>query len=409
MLGFNTRAIHGKNVKQDVHNALRPPIYAGVSFSFDSAEDHEEAFRGNRQSHMYSRISNPSVEVFESKMKTLENGIGAIAVASGMAAISNALIAILKTGDNIVAANTLFGGTCSLLKSVLTPFGIETRFADFDDVKNIEALIDGNTKVIFFETIANPQMKVHDIAAIVELAREKGIVTVVDSTVTTPYLFDAKAFGVNIVVHSSSKFISGGATSIGGVIVDMGNFDWTKIEKLAKYHRYKEWAFIAKLRKEVYRDLGACLSPHSAFLQDLGLETLALRMDRCCDNTLAIARVLEGHKSVKKVNYPGLPSSRYHELAKKQFNGQFGAVLSFELADKETSFRFLNKLKIFKRATNLGDNTSLAIHPASTIFVEYSAEDRVAMEVPEGLVRLSVGIEDINDLKNDILTALEEN
>ncbi|MEK6558146.1 MAG: aminotransferase class V-fold PLP-dependent enzyme, partial [Candidatus Margulisiibacteriota bacterium] len=251
MVGFNTKAIHAKGQKPDAHQALRAPIYAGVSYAFDTAEDIEQAFRGNRPSHMYSRISNPSVEVFENKMKALEDGLGTIAVASGMAAIANVLLAILQSGDNIIAANALFGGTTSLLKNVLTPMGIETRFADFDDLDQIRQRIDKNTRILFFETITNPQMKVHDISAIVKLAQANGIVVVVDSTVTTPYLFRSKDYGVNIVVHSSSKFISGGATSIGGVIVDMGNYDWTQIQKLGKFHRFKEWALLAKLRKEV--------------------------------------------------------------------------------------------------------------------------------------------------------------
>ena len=406
MVGFNTRAIHASTSKEDAHQAIRAPIYAGVAFSFDSAEHIEEAFRGNRQGHMYTRISNPTVEEFESKIKSLENGLAAIATSSGMAAISNVLIALLKSGDNLIASNALFGGTISLLQNVLVPFGIEIRIADFEDIGNIEKLIDDNTRVIFFETIANPQMKVYNIAEIAKIAQQHHVVVVADSTVTTPYLFNAKNFGVNVVVHSTSKHISGGATSIGGVIVDLGNFDWTHIEKLSKYHRLKQWAFISKLRKEVFRDLGSCLSPHNAYLQSLGLETLSLRVDRSCQNALQIASFLEGHPVVQKVNYPGLESSTYHQLAMQQFNGQFGAVLSFELADKATSFKFLNNLKIFKRATNLGDNTSLAVHPASTIFVEYSSEEKQRMEVSDGLVRLSVGIEDIQDLLEDLEQAL---
>ncbi len=406
MVGFNTRAIHSVTLKEDVHHAIRQPIYSGVAFSFDSAEEQEEAFRGNRPSHMYSRISNPTVEEFENKLRSLEDGIGAIAVASGMAAISNVLITLLEAGDNIIASNALFGGTVSLLKNVLSPLGIEIRFVDLESLSATEAQIDERTRVIFFETIANPQMNVYDIARISQLAEKHHIVVVADSTVTTPYLFKAKSFGVNIVVHSTSKLISGGATSIGGAIVDMGNFDWTHIKKLAKYHRLKAWAFIAKLRKEVFRDLGACLSPHHAYLQSLGLETLSLRVDRSCQNTQQVADYLAGHPSVRQVNYPGLANSPYRSIAKAQFNDRFGSVLSFELADKANSFAFLNRLKIFKRATNLGDNTSLAVHPASTIFVDYSAEDRAAMKVSEGLIRLSVGIEDIEDILQDLEQAL---
>ncbi len=405
MVGFNTKAIHVQTSKEDVHHAIRQPVYAGVAFSFESAQDQEEAFRGSKPGHAYTRISNPTVEAFENKMKNLENGLGAVATASGMAAIANVFINILQAGDNIIASHALFGGTISLLQNVLAPLGVEVRFVNFANIENIRTQIDKQSRIIFFETITNPQMSVYDISAISALAREHHVVVVADSTVTTPYLFEAKNFGVNIVVHSSSKLISGGATSIGGVIVDLGNYDWTHIEKLYKYHKLKAWAFIAKLRKEVFRDLGACLAPQSAYLQSLGLETLSLRVKQSCQNTQQIASFLEKHPLVRKVNYPGLVSSPYHEIARKQFKGLFGSVLSFELQDKATSFKFLNNLQIFKRATNLGDNTSLAVHPASTIFIEYSAQQKIEMGVSEGLIRLSVGIEDIEDLLADLTQA----
>jgi O-acetylhomoserine (thiol)-lyase len=403
---FNTRAVHGVKGKPDSQGAVKYPIYSGAAFDFASAEEIEDAFCGRKPAHVYSRITNPTVEMFEQKLAALEGGLAAIAVASGMAAIANVLMTLLLPGDNVVAASSLFGGTYSLLRRTLGPFGIETRLVDITDPGQVRGAIDTKTKILFFETIANPKMVVPDIAALAAIGRERQVVVVADSTVTTPYLFHAREWGVNIVVHSSTKFISGGGNSVGGVIVDLGNTDWSRLDSLARYQRHGEWAFLARLRKEVYRDLGACLSPYHAFLQNNGLETLGLRVDRCCDNTLGIAEFLRGRAEVDRVNYPGLPDSPFYELARKQFSHRFGAILAFELKDKAACFRFLNKLKIIRRATNVGDNATLALHPASTIFVEYTEEEKQTLGVNERLIRLSVGLEDLEDLLEDIGQAL---
>jgi O-acetylhomoserine (thiol)-lyase len=257
-------------------------------------------------------------------------------------------------------------------------------------------------------------MNVPDITKLVEITREKretlghGIAVIVDGTVTTPYLFKGKEFGVDLVIHSSTKLISGGATSIGGVIVDLGNCQWSGFPSLEDYKKLGELSFLARLRKEVYRDLGACMAPQIAFLQSLGLETLSLRVEKACNNTLALAGYLARHDKVIRVNYPGLPDSPFHALAKKQFNNHFGGVLTFELPDKKTCFGFLNHLKIIRRASNLGDNTTLIIHPASTLFQEYTKEEKETMDVSDGLIRLSVGIEDVEDLMEDIEQALHK-
>jgi len=404
--GFNTNAIHGKIVKEDVQHAIKYPIYAGVAYSFDSAEDIEGAFTGRKPAHTYSRITNPTVEAFEQKMTLLENGLVSIGVASGMAAITNVIIALLREGDNIVAADSLFGGTVSLFDKTLRPLGLDTRFVDIDNPDQVKQAIDERTRLLFFETITNPKMNVPDIEALVKIAHEKDVVVVVDNTITSPYLFQPKDYNVDISIHSSTKFISGGASSVGGVIVDLGTFDWKKIPALERFHKLGPMALFARLRKEVYRDLGSCLSPQAAHLQSLGLETLSLRVDKCCDNALQMAQFLKGLPQVKSVNYPGLPESQYHELAKTQFNNQFGAILTFELKDKQKCFEFENTLQLIKRATNLGDNTTLIIHPASTIFAEYTEEDRKEMGVTEGLIRLSVGLEDVEDLQKDIKQAL---
>ena len=407
-LRFNTKAIHGRIVKEDVQHSIKYPIYAGVAYYFESAEDIEGAFTGRKPAHTYTRITNPTVEAFEQKMTLLEDGLVSIGVSSGMAAITNVTLALLKSGENIVSANSLFGGTYSLLDKTLRPVGIETRFVDIDDLSSVNNAIDENTRILFFETITNPKMNVPDIEKLVRIAHEKNVVVMVDNTITSPHLLQAKRYNIDISIHSTTKFISGGASSVGGVIVDLGTFDWTKIPALERFHKFGQMALLARLRKEVYRDLGSCLAPQAAHLQSLGLETLSLRVDKCCSNALAMAQFLKELPQVKSVNYPGLSDSPYNELAKNQFGDKYGSILTFELEDKATCFRFENKLQLIKRATNLGDNTTLIIHPASTIFAEYAPEARIDMGVTEGLLRLSVGIEDVEDLKDDILQALDK-
>lgn len=405
-LGFNTRAIHGEISKPDVQRAIRYPVYAGVAFDFESAEDIEAAFIGRKAAHSYSRISNPSVEAFERKMTALENGLGTVALSSGMAAISITLLNILQKGDNLLASRNLFGNTFALLKQTLPNFGIETRFVDITQPDTIEQAIDGQTRLIFLETISNPQMIVPDLAKLVKLARSHNLAIVVDSSVTSPCLFRAKEFGVDIVLHSTTKFISGGATSVGGAIVDLGSGNWDRFPGLHNYHRYGENAFLARLRKEVFRNFGACMSPQTAYLQSLGLETLSLRVEKCCSNAMAIANLLEQKKEVTAVYYPGLLASRYYDAARKQFRGQFGGILSFELKNRESAFAFINAVNLIRRASNLNDNFSLVIHPASTIFADFDAEERSEMGVSECLIRLSVGIEDVEDIIYDIEQAL---
>jgi len=402
---FETHALHGNEAQRETHNALRFPVYSGVAFAFDKAEAMEQAFTHRKPAHAYSRITNPSVEHFEKKLTLLEQGLGTIALSSGMAGLTTALLALLKRGDNLVASKYLFGNTYSLLKNTLSEFGIETRFVDIRECGRIAEAIDGETRLILVETISNPQMVVPDFQKIATLAAEKGLILVVDGTVTTPYLFAAKEFGVHVVIHSTTKFISGGATSVGGAIVDLGTYDWGRCPALKKYHRYGQGAFMARLRMEVHRNFGSCMSPQSAYLQTLGLETLVLRVRTSCDNALALAEYLNGRREVRSVYYPGLSESPFHALAKKQFNGHFGGVLSFELENKEEAFRFINRLQLIRRATNINDNKTLIIHPASTIFADCSREEKIAMNVSAGLIRLSVGIEHLEDLQDDISQA----
>ncbi len=405
-LRFDTKALHREPNKADAHNSLRYPVYASVAFDYGTAQDMEDAFNYRKPAHAYSRITNPTVEMFEQTLCSLENGFAGIALSSGMAAITNTFLALLTSKDNIIASKYLFGNTLSLLKKTLNGFDIEARFVDVNDQSELENAIDENTRIIFCETITNPQMNVSDFSIVSKIAKKHDLIVVVDSSVTTPFLFNAKKHGVNIVVHSTTKYISGGATSVGGAIIDLGNYDWTNNKALEKYHNLESFAFIGRLRKEVFRNFGSCMSAQAAYLQMLGLETLSLRIKKSCDNTLKIAQFLENSPKINKVNYPGLKSSEYYDLSTEQFNGMSGGILSFELSGKEEAFQFIDNLNLIRRATNINDNKSLIIHPASTIFTDFSLEEKEEMGVFQGLIRLSVGIEDSEDLIEDIDRAL---
>ena len=408
MTGFTTRSIHNKYLKQDPHSSLHFPVYDSVSFEFDSAEDIEKAFLGQKPSHMYSRISNPTVENLEQKVKGITNSFGVVALSSGMAAIANLVLAVALKGDNIITTKYLFGNTYSFFEKTLKPWGLNVKYADLTDASSIDGIIDNRTKIIFLETITNPQLEIADIKALSEVARRNKILLVADTTITPPYLFNSREFGVDIEVLSSTKYISGGATSVGGLIIDNGTFDWLNNDKLKEDAKKQgPHTLVVKLKREVYRNLGACLSPHNAYLQSLGLETLALRADKSCSNTLALAEYLEKQPEINNVNYPGLKSSKYNDISRIQFPNGAGALLTFTLDSKEDCFKFINQLRVIRRATNLNDNKTLILHPASTIFCEYSTELREEMGVSDTLIRLAVGIEDIEDLVDDITQAME--
>lgn len=405
---YTTRVLHTPFLKKDIHNALHMPVYDNASFEFDNAEDMELAFTGRKPAHSYSRITNPTVEHLEQIVKSITGAQAVTAVASGMAAISNAFIAAFRGGDHIVASGNLFGNTRSLFDKNFEPLGMAFSYVDFSDMASVEAAIRPETKALFFETITNPQLEVADIAALAEVAGRHGLLLIADSTVTPPYIFDGKAAGVHLELVSSTKFMSGGATSIGGLIIDYCTYDWRRpgrLEQAAK--QYGPMAFSVKLKREVFRNLGACMSPHNAYLQSLGLETLSLRVDKAVENSLAAARFLKAHGIVKAAHYPGLEDSRYFGLSQKQFGGKPGTVVCFELETKAQCYLLLNSLQMIKRSTNLNDNKTLIIHPASTIFSEYSPQQRTEMGVGEGLIRLSLGIEGAADIVADLQQALE--
>jgi O-acetylhomoserine (thiol)-lyase len=384
------------------------PVYHTAAFEFKTAEEMADAFLGNSPDHTYSRITNPTVQYFERRVQSMTGALGVTALNSGMAAITNTIIALAKSGSNIVTSPHLFGNTYSFFATTIAEFGVEARFCDLTDLQQVEANVDENTCCVFLEIITNPQMEVADLKALAEIAHRKNAPLVADTTVIPFHAFKAADFGVDIETLSSTKYISGGATSLGGLIIDYGKFDWKKSKKLAGFAaQFGYFSFTAKMRKEIHRNMGAYMTPHTAYMQTLGLETLALRYDKSSENSQKLAEALCRLPQVESVNYPGLASSPYHEIAARQFGKQSGAMLTFDLKSREACFKFINNLKLIKRATNLFDNKTLAIHPASTIFGTFTAEIRQKMNVSEKTIRLSVGLETVDDLLDDIKQALE--
>jgi len=325
-----------------------------------------------------------------------------------MAAISNLILTIASAGDNIITSRHLFGNTYSLFERTLKEWGLKTSYVDLTSPEEASKLVDERTKAVFFETITNPQLETADAKALSEVARRNNIPLIADTTLTPPYLFNARKFGVDVEVLSSTKYISGGATSVGGLIIDHGTFEWSKNSKLkSDAKKYGPYSLLNRLRREVYRNIGACMSAQTAFLQSIGLETLPLRVDVSCSNSLAIAKILQQSKKIKAVNYPGLESSPYYCIAREQFGDKPGALVTFDLGSKRECFKFMNGLKLIRRATNLNDNRTLILHPASTIFCEYDEKTKEQMGVRETMLRLAVGIEDVGDLISDIQESLE--
>ena len=409
MKNFTTRSLNIPFPKKDPHNALAMPIYEAVAFEFASAEDIAANFRGELQAHTYSRTSNPTVEYFETKVRSLTNAHQVLAVASGMAAISAAILAVCKQGDNIISGNHLFGHTLALLEQSLPAYGLETRFADTNNTESVEALIDQNTRAIYFETVTNPQLEIANISKLVEIANKHNILLIADSTITPPSVFNSKALGVHIEVMSATKFISGGATAFGGLIVDNGLYDWSINPNCVAFSKkLGKDAFIARLRKNYYRNLGMPMTAHTANYMIAGLDILELRVERCYQNCLKLGEFFQQNPKVIRVDYPGLKNSEYYDLAVSQFSGIPGTVMTFDLESPKECFRFMNRLKIIRRATNLNDNKSLIIHPYSTIYAEFPENERLKMGVRPTMMRLSVGIEGAADLIDDMEQALVE-
>jgi O-acetylhomoserine (thiol)-lyase len=399
---FTTKVLHNSYPQKDVYGALRFPVYGNASFEFESAEDIESAFEGKKTAYVYSRSSNPTVDYFEKTIASVTGALGVVGFSSGMGAISNAILAVAQSGDEIISSNNLFGTTYSFFVDTLPRLGINVKFVNFQDTNAIKQAISDKTRALFFETISNPQIEIYPIEEIVKIAQENKILSIADCTPTPPYLFNSKDFGIDISVLSSTKFISGGGTALGGLIIDNGIFNWGNNPNFVdSYKQYGNFSFIRKLRLEIFRNLGSCMSPQSASSFLLGLETMELRIDRACSNAQKVAEYLSNHSKVKSVRYAGLENSKSYERSKKFFLYP-GSIICFELENKQSCFKFINSVKIIRRSTNIHDNKSLIIHPASTIYCEFSETLKIEMDVLDTMIRLSVGIENYEDLENDL-------
>ncbi len=412
MTGFTTLNLHSDRLGghpragTPEHGALHKAIHPSVAYGYEDAQELADAFQGKIQGYAYARQGTPTSEALEQKLTRMENALGCIAFASGMSAIA-ALECLLQAGDHVVATAYLFGNTNSLLNT-WRRHGIEVTFVDPTELSNVEAAIQGNTRMVFVETIANPVTQVADLAGIGELCHQRGIVYVVDSTLTTPYLFHPSQVKASLIVHALSKSIGGHGNTLGGALLDTGLFDWSLCPGIDPQYRKgdpKNWGLV-HLRKKGLRDSGSALSPFAAHLISVGSDTLALRMERVCSNAQALAEFLESHPKVSKVFYPGLKSHPQHQRAADLFRS-FGGLLSVELKPEYECFAFLNALKWVVSSSNIGDGRSLGIPVAHTIFFEMGAERRASMGIADNLVRLSIGIEDPEDLLHDFAQALD--
>jgi O-acetylhomoserine (thiol)-lyase len=404
----NFALLHQPFERPDAYHSLAMPVYHSVAFEFDTAEEMAACFRGQSAGHAYARITNPTVQYFEKRIQSAKKALSVTALNTGMSAISSTLISLAKAGTNIITSRHLFGNSVSLLVDTLAPFGVEIRFCDLTHPEEVRAAIDENTCAIFLEIITNPQLEVADLSALGAIGKELGVPLIADTTIIPFTAFDAKSLGVNIEVFSSTKYLSGGGTSLGGVVIDYGNFAWKRSPVLGeRAAKYGAFAFTSRLKSEVYRNLGCYMTPHVAYMQTLGLETVNLRFERQASTCLELARRLRSVQGILSVNYPGLEDNPFHELSRRQFGPLPGAVLTFELESEAACYRFLNKLRLIRRATNLFENKSLAIHPASTIFGTFTPAQLEEMNVSDKTIRLSVGLDDADALLADIQQALQ--
>ena len=409
-LRFDSLLVHG-GLEAGPAGATAVPIVQSSSFAYSTAEGLEDVFRGRVPGSVYTRLGNPTTDALERRLALLEGGGAAIATASGMAAITTAVLTILRSGDEILSSASLFGGTFSLFRDTLSNYGITTTFVDPLDLEGFKNAVNDRTRLFFVETIGNPKLDVPDVPAIARIAHEAGLPIMVDSTVSTPYLASGAALEADILAYSTSKYINGTGTTIGGVIIDRGVFDWnsSKFPHFEQFHKkYRAFAFTARARKLVHKDVGACAAPFNSYLLTEGVQTLALRMERHCSSALALASFLKDHPKVAWVSYPGLEDSPQYEVATKLYGGRYGGLLAFGTGDKASAFKIINSLKLAKNLANIGDAKTLVIHPASTICADYNSTDKALMGVTEDLIRVSVGIEDCLDIIDDFKQALDE-
>jgi O-acetylhomoserine (thiol)-lyase len=417
--GLGTKALHAGQISDPTTGARAVPIYQTSSYSFTSSEHAANLFALKEMGNIYTRIMNPTSDVLEKRLAELDGGVGALALSSGSAAVTLAVLNIARAGDNIVSTSYLYGGTYNLFRHTLARMGIEVKFVDSSDPQNVAAAIDDNTKAVFLETIGNPKNNVDDFRAIAVLAHEQKVPVIVDNTVATPMLFQPIEHGADIVCYSLTKFIGGHGTSIGGAVVDSGRFDWSSgrfpefttpdpsYHGLVYHDALGNLAYILKMRLTLLRDMGPCLSPFNSFLFLQGLETLHVRMPRHCENALGVARFLEKHPQVSWVNYPGLESHPDYVRAKTYLPKGQGAILGFGIKGGATAgAKFIDSVQLASHLANIGDAKTLVIHPASTTHQQLSAEAQLAAGVTPDFVRVSVGLEDLDDIIADLDQAL---
>ena len=409
---YETKILTTKYQKPDAYGALSMPVYYTAAFEFESAKAMGDAFCGRSLAPSYARIANPTVTYLEERVRQLTEAQSVTALNTGMAAIHYALTAVSATGLNIVASKHLFGNSVSLLRDTLGAFGVEVRFADFTRPEEVAALIDRKTCALFFEIITNPQLFVADIRRLAGIAHAAGVPLIADTTIVPFSTFHADRFGVDVEVVSSTKYISGGGTGLGGLLIDYGRFDWSLSPSPVLQARVKRvgkrMAFTARVKTELITNLGALMTPQAAYMETLGLDTLDIRFHRQAETTLWLARQCLELPEIKRVNYTGLEDNPFHELSTSQFGPLPGAVFTIDLASKEAAWAFIDRLQVIRRATNLFDRKSLAIHPASTIFGLFTPEQCAEMSVPDTTVRLSIGLEAREDLLEDIKQSLEK-
>ena len=419
---FETLQLHAGQVVDATTKSRAVPIYQTTSFVFEDTQEGADLFALQKAGNIYTRITNPTTSAFEERIAALEGGVGALATASGMAALTYTILGLAHAGDHIVAASTLYGGTFNLLKETLPRYGITTSFVDIDNLEEVEGAIGENTKLVLIETLGNPVINIPDIEMIAEIAHKHQIPLVSDNTFATPYLINVFSHGVDIAVHSATKFIGGHGTTIGGVIVDSGKFDWAASGKFPQfvnedpsYHNLSYTrdvgaaAFIVAARVQLLRDMGAALSPFNSFLLLQGLETLSLRVERHVQNAEKIVDFLVNHPKVEKVNYPKLADSPYHALAEKYLPKGVGSIFTFHVKGGEAEARkVIDSLEIFSNLANVADAKSLVVHPATTTHAQLSDSDLEAAGVTKNQIRLSIGLENVDDLIEDLRLALEK-
>lgn len=419
---FNTIALHGGQEPDCATHSRALPIYQTSSYVFENTQHACDVFALKEEGNIYTRLGNPTTNVLEKRVALLEGGVGALAVASGAAAITYAILTLTKSGDEIISSTALYGGTHNFFAYTLEKFGIKTIFINSDNPADFEKAITDRTKLIYAETIGNPKVNVLDVESLANIAHRHNIPLIIDNTIPTPYLFRPFEFGADIVIHSATKFMGGHGTSLGGVIVDSGNFDWAQSGKFPEFSqpdpsynniKYTEVfgnaAYIAKARTQLLRDTGACISPFNSFLIVQGLETLPLRMKEHSKNALEVAKFLEKNENVSWVNYPGLESNKSFDLAKKYLPKGQSAVMGFGIkGSKEAGAKFINNVKLLSHLANIGDAKSLVIHPASTTHSQLSESAKLECGVTDDFIRLSIGLEDIEDIIQDIEQALKQ-